>query len=88
MTPVLERHGVQLALSGHDHDYQRSRAMNGVTYVISGAGSGTRRTGGSEFTEVSYSRRHFLDLAVYPDRLVTRAVDFEGRVMDEFTLRP
>lgn len=88
VTPVLERHGVRLALSGHDHDYQRSRAMNGVTYVVSGAGSGTRRTGESDFTEVSYSRRHFLDLAVYPDRLVARAVDFEGRVMDEFTLRP
>ena len=33
----FERYGVQLVLSGHDHDYQRSTPINGVTYVVSGA---------------------------------------------------
>lgn len=88
VTPVLERHGVQLVLSGHDHDYQRSKVMDGVTYIVSGAGSGTRRTGEDDFTAVAYSWLHFLDLAVYPDRLVVRAVDAEERVMDEVTLEP
>ena len=86
--PILERHGVHLVLSGHDHDYQRSRVIEGVTYVVSGAGSGTRRTGEDDFTEVAYSWLHFLDLAVYQDRLVLRAVDHETRVMDEVVLRP
>lgn len=88
VAPVLERRGVQLVMSGHDHDYQRSREIEGVTYVVSGAGSGTRRTGTDDFTAVSYSWRHFLDVAVHPDRLVVRAVDAERRVMDEFTLEP
>ena len=44
-TPLFERYGVQLVLSGHDHDYQRSTLINGVTYVVSGAAAGTRRTG-------------------------------------------
>jgi Icc-related predicted phosphoesterase len=43
--PLFERYGVQLVLSGHDHDYQRSKPINGVTYVVSGAAAGTRRTG-------------------------------------------
>ena len=43
--PIFERYGVQLVLSGHDHDYQRSKPINGVTYVVSGAAAGTRRTG-------------------------------------------
>ena len=30
--PLFERYGVQLVLSGHDHDYQRSKPINGVTY--------------------------------------------------------
>lgn len=88
LVPILERHGVQLVLSGHDHDYQRSRKMGGITYVVSGAGSGTRRTGADAFTAVSFSWPHFLDLAVYPDRLVLRAVGADGTVGDETVLTP
>lgn len=86
--PIAERYGVQLVLSGHDHDYQRSKRINGVTYVVSGAGAGTRRTGEADFTAVSYSWHHFLDLAVFKDRLVLRAVDQTDRVIDEVTLNP
>jgi hypothetical protein len=81
--PLFERYGVQLVLSGHDHDYQRSRSIGGVTYVISGAGAGTRRTGTDWFTAVSFAWRHFLEIGVYPDRLVVRAVNGELRVADE-----
>lgn len=31
--PIFERYGVQLVLAGHDHDYQRSVPINGITYV-------------------------------------------------------
>lgn len=81
--PVFERHGVQLVLSGHDHDYQRSRPINGVTYVVSGAASGTCGTGEEDFTAVSYSWLHFIEIGVFPDRLVVRAVNSELRVADE-----
>jgi hypothetical protein len=36
--PLFERHGVDLALSGDDHAYQRFRPVKGVTYVVSGGG--------------------------------------------------
>ncbi len=49
-SPIFECYGVQLVLSGHDHDYQRSERINGVTYLVSGAASGTRRTGEESFT--------------------------------------
>ena len=71
--PLFEQYGVQLVLSGHDHDYQRSEVINGVTYVVSGAGSGTRRTGSEDFTAVSYAFLHFVDVAAYDDRMVVRA---------------
>jgi 3',5'-cyclic AMP phosphodiesterase CpdA len=32
-SPLFERYGVQLVLSGHEHDYQRSVPINGVVYV-------------------------------------------------------
>jgi 3',5'-cyclic AMP phosphodiesterase CpdA len=88
ITPIVERHHVQLVLSGHDHDYQRSVPINGVTYVVSGAGSGTRRTGEASFTEESFSSRHFLDMSVFADRMVVRAVIHDGSVADEFVLTP
>jgi 3',5'-cyclic AMP phosphodiesterase CpdA len=88
IAPIVERHGVQLVLSGHDHDYQRSKVLDGVTYIVSGAGAGTRRTGEENFTEVSFSWHHFLDIAVFDDRMVVRAVNQDGRVADEVTLLP
>jgi predicted phosphodiesterase len=87
-TPLFEKHGVQLVLSGHDHDYQRSKVLGGVTYVVSGAAAGTRRTGEASFTAVSFSWHHFVDIAVFDDRLVLRAVNQDARVADEAVLRP
>jgi 3',5'-cyclic AMP phosphodiesterase CpdA len=84
--PLFEEFDVALVLAGHDHDYQRSRPIDGVTYVVSGAGAKLRPTGRAEFTEVSTSTLHFLDLAVHDDRLVGRAVDQAGVVLDEFTV--
>lgn len=82
-TPVFARYGVALVVSGHDHDYQRSVPLRGVTYVVSGAAAGTRRTGERDFTAVSFSWHHFVELGVYPDRLVLRAVNQDLRVADE-----
>jgi 3',5'-cyclic AMP phosphodiesterase CpdA len=87
-SPVFERHGVQLVLSGHDHDYQRSKEIRGVTYVVSGAAAGTRRTGDADFTAESFSWHHFVDLAVFSDRMVVRAVNQDRRVADEAVIRP
>lgn len=84
--PVFERHGVQLVLSGHDHDYQRSEVIGGVTYVVSGAGAGTRRTSSEWFTARSFSSHHFLDIAVFRDDLVLRAVNQDCRVADEVVI--
>jgi Icc-related predicted phosphoesterase len=86
LAPILERHGVQLVLSGHDHDYQRSVLIDGVTYVVSGGASGTRRTGDDDFTAASYSWHNFVDIAVTGDQLVLRAVGQDGTVFDEVTL--
>lgn len=81
--PLFERYGVQLVLSGHDHDYQRSEPIKGVTYVVTGGAAGTRRTGDAAFTAVSFSWHHFVELAVFPDRLVLRAVNQDLRIADD-----
>ena len=85
-TPLFEQFGVQLVLAGHDHDYQRSEAIEGVTYVVSGAAAKLRATGRADFTAVAWSTYHFLEIAVWEDRIDVRAIDQAGDVFDEFTL--
>jgi 3',5'-cyclic AMP phosphodiesterase CpdA len=86
--PLFEQYGVQLVLSGHDHDYQRSNVINGVTYVVTGAAAGTRRTAERDFTAVSFSWHSYVELGVYPDRLIGRVMNQDDRVADEWVLRP
>ena len=86
--PLFAKHGVQLVLSGHDHDYQRSERIDGVTYVVTGGAAGTRRTGEAPFTAASFGWHHFVDVAVFEDRMVVRAVDKDERVADEAVLLP
>ncbi|HVM54310.1 MAG TPA: hypothetical protein VM262_14045, partial [Acidimicrobiales bacterium] len=50
---------------------------------VRGAGSATRHTGRANFTAAAWSWHHFLDISVYPDRLVVRAVNQDVRVFDE-----
>lgn len=85
--PLFEQYDVPLVLAGHDHDYQRSTIINGVTYVVSGGAGTLRPTGSQHFTEVSASVRHFLDLVASPTTLTGRAIDQHGGLLDSFTLQ-
>lgn len=85
-SPLFVRAHVPLVLAGHDHDYERTRPQHGVTYVVSGAGAKLRWVDQSAFTAVSSSTRHYLDLLVYRDRLVVRAIDQSGRLVDRFAI--
>lgn len=84
--PLFERYGVQVVFSGHEHDYQRSDPINGVTYIVTGAASRTRRTGTSDFTAVAYSTHHYVDLNVFDDHLLLRAIDQDGEQFDEVVI--
>jgi 3',5'-cyclic AMP phosphodiesterase CpdA len=83
-TPIFERYGVQLVLSGHDHDYQRSEVIDGVTYIVTGAAADTRRTGAESFTAESFATVGFVELGIWPERIVGRSIDHKGRIADEW----
>lgn len=91
--PLFEQYGVQLVLSGHDHNYQRFAARNGVTYVVhggGGAGSYSLRRCPSSYPRRIRSRveHGFLSISVAPDRLDGAAVNTRGQVTDRFSLTP
>jgi hypothetical protein len=83
LTPVLERHGVQLVLAGHDHNYERMKPQNGILHVVTGGGGvGTRPVGTSSFTAFSEDVIHFLLIEVGTDELVMHAIDGTGQEFD------
>ncbi len=91
--PLFERYGVQLVLSGHDHNYQRFAPRRGVTYVVHGGGSGYFY-GLAPSCPRGYPRRMrarrvwgFLYVVVRGERLDGYAVNMSGRRWDSFTLR-
>ncbi len=86
LVPRYTAAGVDLVLAGHDHDYQRIEPQDGVAYVVSGAAAKRRDTARADFTERAASTHHFVELAVYPDRMELRAVDHDGRVFDAVEL--
>lgn len=86
--PLFRRFGVDLVLAGHEHDYQRSMPLAGVTYVISGAATHLRPTGRCRFTAASHATHHFVDLRISAERLELVAVDHAGAAFDGVVLAP
>jgi hypothetical protein len=85
--PLFVKYQVPLVLSGHDHDYERTRPVDGVTYVVSGGGGrGTRGVGRSSFTAFSESVCHFLYVTVSATELTVHAIDGVGQEFDSFAV--
>lgn len=79
-------YGVDLVFSGHDHDDQRTEPIEGVTSIVSGAAAKTRPTTTADFAAAASSTFHFVDVAIWPDRVELRAVNHDGGVFDSLTL--
>jgi Icc-related predicted phosphoesterase len=86
-TPLFVEHEVDLVLAGHDHNYERTQAIDGVSYVVTGGGGrGTRPVGTSWFTEYSERVAHFTHITVGPEELSLHAIDASGIDFDAVVL--
>ena len=93
-SPILERRGVQLVLSGHDHDYERSIpwrefAANGggVTYIVTGGGGAALYgVGSSAWTATSASVNHYMRMTVSGCGMTIEAVGLDGAVFDQTSI--
>jgi acid phosphatase len=83
LTPIFQKYGVQLYINGHDHHYERSQSINGTTYLICGAGAGTRPVGRSQWTAYSAEQLSFAAYEVYSDRIIISGIGTDNRVFDQ-----
>lgn len=88
LEPVFSRHGVHMVFSGHDHAYERTLPVGGVTYVVTGGGGkhlyGVRANGR---TAASASAHHATLVRVSGERLTLEAVKPDGTALDRFDLK-
>jgi 3',5'-cyclic AMP phosphodiesterase CpdA len=92
LEPLLVRHGVAVAFSGHDHIYERVEPQQGVQYFVSGAGGRLRRGDlNRNTTFFNYGNDEigsFISVTVTPERFSFRTIDVRGRVIDSGELSP
>jgi 3',5'-cyclic AMP phosphodiesterase CpdA len=91
--PLFQQHGVDLVLSGHDHNYQRFAEWHGVRYVVHGGGGAHLYP--IEQCPNSYPRRRFaravhgfLSIRARDDVMRVSAVTRRRRVIDRATIYP
>lgn len=83
LTPLFQKYRVQVYINGHDHNYERTKSINGTTYVVCGAGAATRPMGRSEWTAYGASELSFAAYEVYGDRIVVSGIGTDNQVFDQ-----
>jgi 3',5'-cyclic AMP phosphodiesterase CpdA len=98
LSPLFDGYRVPLALSGHDHDYQRTHPIRGNTiqeegqgtvYLISGGGGGRwtfRGTGTDWFTAYAEQINEYVRIKVDHYDLTLEAVNLAGNVFDTYQM--
>jgi 3',5'-cyclic AMP phosphodiesterase CpdA len=88
IVPIVERHGVDLFLSGHEHHYERIRTRGETHYIISGGGGRTSRppTPNAD-TAFAEEVLHFVLVELEADSLLLHAIDATGQEFDSLLIR-
>lgn len=101
LVPIFETYGVDLLLSGHQHNYQRSKPLRdggvttveegGIVYVVSGAGAAAKHAcNGAHWLACSVSSVNYgvyNRISVQSNSLTLETVDDQGKIRDTYTLR-
>jgi len=86
LEPLFTRYGVILALSGHEHVYQRLVPQKGVHYFISGCAGKVKRDSIDRADPMlaagNDSTVSFMIFELTPDMARFRAIDSDGEVID------
>jgi predicted phosphodiesterase len=85
----IARSEVSLVLNGHHHYYDRTRSLDGITYVTSGGASHKLygpETPDNRTAVFKAGTNHYGLVDVLPDRLDVRVLDVDGKEFDRFSV--
>jgi 3',5'-cyclic AMP phosphodiesterase CpdA len=87
LTPLFERHGVQLYINGHEHNYERTRVIRGTTFLtVGGGGAWLRPVVANARSARALSTYSFAELSVAGDTLSLDAWNSRGERIDRTVL--
>lgn len=87
LAPLFRRARVQLYINGHDHNYERSKPIQGTTYlVVGGGGAYLRPIDPGPNSARAISVHSFAELTAGKDSLEIQAWDIDGRSIDRAVL--
>jgi len=88
LTPLFRQHGVQLYINGHEHHYERSRVIDGTTYLqVGGAGAALRAVVPADHSARALSRHSFAELSATATTLQVTGWDDRGQRIDSAVLK-
>ncbi len=91
LEPLFTRYGVNLALSGHDHIYERTKPQQGIQYFVTGAGGKCRRGDinlKSDFRAVSFDEdNHYMVFDIEDKQIGFQAISETGAVIDSGSIK-
>lgn len=91
--PILEKHGVDMVLTGHDHSYGRGTASDfseepSIVYVVSVSGPKLSKVSDKEWMQVKGSNiQLFQEISIEENRLHYKAFTADGELFDEFKIK-
>ncbi len=86
---AIRRSDVALVLSGHNHYYERTFPLDGITYITSGGGTPNTypQVAANNHTATFVAGKpHFGLVDVYPDTLDVQILDLAGKIIDRFAI--
>jgi len=96
LVPLFDKHGVDIVLMGHEHNYERTAPLRADQVVAPGGGTVYITTGGgghdlypvgqTSFTAYAESASHFTRVVVDGGTLVEQMIRVDGAVRDTMTL--
>ncbi|CAG8597731.1 8467_t:CDS:1 [Ambispora leptoticha] len=87
--PLFQEFGVDLVISGHQHNYQRGN-LNGITYTIIGGAGGEldyQRVEDWHIYDTVQKTYHYVTIEIWDRMLKWVAYNIDGLVIDKFDLQ-
>ncbi len=87
LAPLFKKYGVKLYINGHEHDYERTKVIDGTTYLTLGIGGAHLRPILANGNTAAYASVHgFVELEASPTTIKINAWDSQGKPIDQALL--
>lgn len=91
LEPIFTKYGVDLYLAGHEHHYERSKVIQGIVHIVSGAAGRLREIFHTDTPphprEKAIQKFQFMVFDITPEGLKYEAISKKGKILDSGILK-